>query len=1236
MAPTTMKPKQGRSVKKKPKRRIGDFVWVKVGKTLHAAHVVVPIEQAEKNTQNDEDSTSSSNEEEIEVKFASNSRIEWVPLKSVQFQELGRLRRRSSMETAPASTKSPPPPAKKAKKTSKTPNKTGGATEKATSSTKTDPKLSSTKSTAPAPITITRFKKSEGTASTAKTIEKKKTGGHARTGNGEASSTKETNSNIEEISPLLKTGEDAKTGNGEASSNNEAKSKIEGTSLYLYNAAMAQKSQSTSLEEPVAKIKTLSPFDVLFEQSKFCQESVGNLNYSDFISSYQERYENASKNEKTSIADEVVQAVKESSGRFLKEQDSYFVEVSDAMARDKVSISFGSLRKQTFKKRMESQCRLTTSCETATNPSSLATTSTSPPLGDKKAMTAIPKKKVEEKMIIAAKIWTQTLCTTSSTMTTSKYAVGTVVYRLIRDGPCKGKIIEYDDKEKVYKIQYDNGNTEKMRKKDLMRCCGAIRPTLESSKKQTQTQTGSTQAIEATVEEHAKMKSAGSRDQSSPPTKMQKVNDFDDSDDSISDDENDGSLLGSIFRKAKLKARSHGLGATSPLSGTNLKSPPTTSTTKIRTQENERTMVPALNDIRSRETRVSRKRVLRVHGDDQSQNERAKKMAKRDQPPSAARPDPLSMIDRVARRTVAKLMEPVDRALMSLGFSIDKRHGKKFYYPDPNPNSRSFNTVTKLVEFLRSDEKWKNHEVIKNVIAKFVDAIEKETQRITAFENRKSPSPTKANVPNKASHGFRLAAPTNSLLPKNDHVSHDLKQKSNVPNPILTEAALQPPLQIFGPNNMDASSSTDNMIFEPKQRPRSPKNRSASERPVPAQDVFANERRKEYEATIPRLASDQIDEILTGVWKAAPRHVKKRYQDDEARRWNSFLEDRAAQTRSLSNVDHVETAAIKGVHVDGSKQEKVTAAVAQVNMEQGIRMKNPQEKQQQRARNVPKQPEKDPNTINSQPRQQWQPVSIPQQSVVAPGTLNSAHQPQKHSWITFPTPGIDCAFFPGAAAMPALPTMAASNSHPSAVTQTTQLHHIGTSAGKNFSIPVGSAIKPSSNIVSHAVNPTMVMQMLMMIQQKQSFNNGISLGHISGSSRMAARESMKSIVQSAIFNEVLILQQLQQNQSLHNGTPAEKAYGIPSGANVPTSANSFQESAMVAELLHRQRLPQTSNKGMLSGNLAALESGGVSSAETSCAFRSPATNSQLNPTQRQIQTIDANSPAVNNASSTSL
>jgi hypothetical protein len=92
------------------------------------------------------------------------------------------------------------------------------------------------------------------------------------------------------------------------------------------------------------RVMVPAPFDVLFGRGKLIQEHVGNQRYRKIVESYRERYEQALKVEKTYIAKEIVQIVKDSGGRFLKSANVGWTEVSTDIAREKVSHSFRNRR----------------------------------------------------------------------------------------------------------------------------------------------------------------------------------------------------------------------------------------------------------------------------------------------------------------------------------------------------------------------------------------------------------------------------------------------------------------------------------------------------------------------------------------------------------------------------------------------------------------------------------------------------------------------------------------------------------------------------------------------------------------------------------------------------------------------------------------------------------------------------------------------------------------------------
>jgi hypothetical protein len=84
--------------------------------------------------------------------------------------------------------------------------------------------------------------------------------------------------------------------------------------------------------------------DVLLGRGKPLQKHPGNLRYHHIIESFEDRYESAMKLEKTNIAKEIVQKIKDAKGRFLKQDSAGWVEIDDAAARYKVSHTFRNHR----------------------------------------------------------------------------------------------------------------------------------------------------------------------------------------------------------------------------------------------------------------------------------------------------------------------------------------------------------------------------------------------------------------------------------------------------------------------------------------------------------------------------------------------------------------------------------------------------------------------------------------------------------------------------------------------------------------------------------------------------------------------------------------------------------------------------------------------------------------------------------------------------------------------------
>jgi hypothetical protein len=89
--------------------------------------------------------------------------------------------------------------------------------------------------------------------------------------------------------------------------------------------------------------------DIRFGRGKPIQQTSGNLRLSAIVDSYVTEYHQLrSKPEKTALAARIVKMVKEASGRFLQKHLGLWSEVSDEVAREKVSGLFRTLYRKRF------------------------------------------------------------------------------------------------------------------------------------------------------------------------------------------------------------------------------------------------------------------------------------------------------------------------------------------------------------------------------------------------------------------------------------------------------------------------------------------------------------------------------------------------------------------------------------------------------------------------------------------------------------------------------------------------------------------------------------------------------------------------------------------------------------------------------------------------------------------------------------------------------------------------
>ena len=87
-----------------------------------------------------------------------------------------------------------------------------------------------------------------------------------------------------------------------------------------------------------SSIDVPNKFDILCGQSRICATHTGNCRFQVVLDIYAPKYENiSSKQEKMALTKEIVECIHMAGGKFLKYKDGVWEEISDVMARDKVS-----------------------------------------------------------------------------------------------------------------------------------------------------------------------------------------------------------------------------------------------------------------------------------------------------------------------------------------------------------------------------------------------------------------------------------------------------------------------------------------------------------------------------------------------------------------------------------------------------------------------------------------------------------------------------------------------------------------------------------------------------------------------------------------------------------------------------------------------------------------------------------------------------------------------------------
>jgi hypothetical protein len=109
-------------------------------------------------------------------------------------------------------------------------------------------------------------------------------------------------------------------------------------------------------DETFKRIIVPGPFDVLMGRGKKIEENPGNLRLRHLIEVNGPRYDEASKFEKTVVAEAIMAMIRDIGGRFLKQGEAGWMEVADDTARDKISHSFRNQRSRETS-RLRRQCK---------------------------------------------------------------------------------------------------------------------------------------------------------------------------------------------------------------------------------------------------------------------------------------------------------------------------------------------------------------------------------------------------------------------------------------------------------------------------------------------------------------------------------------------------------------------------------------------------------------------------------------------------------------------------------------------------------------------------------------------------------------------------------------------------------------------------------------------------------------------------------------------------------------
>jgi hypothetical protein len=115
-------------------------------------------------------------------------------------------------------------------------------------------------------------------------------------------------------------------------------------SVHDIKRIVVQNSKRSMIQES-KRIMVPGPLDVVMGRDRLAQEHPGNFHYIDTIETYLVMYDAMSKVQKTRLASKIVDGIHGIGGRFLKSDETGWIEIDNKTARYKVSMAFRGKRR---------------------------------------------------------------------------------------------------------------------------------------------------------------------------------------------------------------------------------------------------------------------------------------------------------------------------------------------------------------------------------------------------------------------------------------------------------------------------------------------------------------------------------------------------------------------------------------------------------------------------------------------------------------------------------------------------------------------------------------------------------------------------------------------------------------------------------------------------------------------------------------------------------------------------